>query len=1697
MVKAMGLFIGLSGGFLFSGQAATLTIDAQSNAWKTINPRIYGVNIANWCQHYYLKLCEPWLTNAGVTVVRYGATNLERYNYLNNRMYNVISKTNQYVPTSWESFVEWVQDDLQAEPFLQASVFGHVASDVGDADYNHEQSFEEVTDWVAAAGSNVVIWGVGNEPFIAWKLEGYQGERSNGEKYSYNDGAHGDQIYNEDIGYDAFFSRFIGVAEAIRAANPASVILGPTPANWWLYWSTDYSPYCPAKRVYPGDHEDEDGWYAMSSPVNQWNPRIFPERAGSPDVVGWEKNEKTGEFNDMRTMCQFAKRMAAYEAAHGTSVCTYLDFHRYMNADQDAVAVQETRDLWDPDYASYDKETGSSGTKTMILRRFQDIIDHYGPSLQMSLSEYDFFYWQGHPEEQQISALGQVDYLGVFAREGVQLACNWYIGEPDQSGGGYHHAADSAKQAMFDEHGNPNPKYWAFKLMSQHFRDKAIPAASSDNNMFSVYAGLDTSATVLTVAAHYKGQYSPWWAEENPGAFIEGQSYSNAMMTVSNFNITGVKKVLRYGRYDPFIVHMATGSVTVAGDSFSYEFEPLSVYLFQFYGTPNPSAEEAPATCLNVYPSTIDFGPYQTGVEVSDGVTNYSYAVKVTNNRKGGTTWSATESSDWLTMAGPASGDVDVTDRFFLTVTNRGSFAIGVHTACVTVTTSEGVAQVRVTMEVIPGEAEGETRIFDADTGSLAHTWYAEEPYSIGFYDIHGNPEDRNAPYIYTFAMDYAEKSSFGGLASMKVDFDRSAGDNVNGKLYGAFGSYGHVSDPPGPPEVWVPTGGDLADYILKIDIKSKTEGVGFTKTKLLMVITDDDGKIGKPNVGINTYNEVMEIEDGFWQTLSIPLDSAFFNWVYPGGQDGSLVSLDFSRIRQIEFCPWVGYDDKKGQLWIDNIRIETVNSQGNRYPVAAVSQSERLIGMVETVQLDGSGSYDPDGSIVAYEWRPSVGLSATNTASVVFTPPAVGTYVYELYVTDNHGVKSRNPAQVSIKVIPTLAADSLKLYSDEAMTKELSGVASNCLDVYVKMVCSAGGNATERDFVLAEVASTDVYGGDPYNDVDPIQIVLEETSPDSRIFIGQFRLAAFSRAAKSEIGFSEGCDITVSSASRSAAITIGSQSYGYCRPIDHVENGAFAFNYFGGVWCSYNDNDNNNTSVVDITASTEHANANSTQSMQGSGVLRQGPSGISDKMFGGIMTKITPLDDSVPNACTDISATTGVKGVSFWMKGNGTKIDIVLKSLSITNYDDYIYPLSHSPAGGWKRYYIPLADFYREGWGGGEAVLLEDALKRVNAIQFKFGSKINNQTNEVFVDDLAFFGGDVQYAAHSVYNKFNTLSLEGFGGLIANGLFAGSAAGWTLSGLAEYAPWGDGMINMAHWNGNSSSAGSISQQTSMGAITAGEAYKFDIQAEPGSANYTGKVYLDIVWLNAASAVISVSTTNVTAGLTYPGFKTFTTGWRTAPVGAVAARVQARSENSAVPPYSANNIKFDNAAFAGTVQTDDGWITTWSSGFSAIYVTNRVEGAKAAQIGCSLSNPDWVAGFLVAPYGMGVTETDFAECTGFSLCARRTPGFLSTGTIGARIRIAVFAGGSSAATAKTLWMPVDAGAWEDPILFSKDKFYATETFIDDDATTWAVWTGNWSDIGRVVIEYGPQTGGFDPYDVLLDNFRTCTGTYLH
>ncbi len=95
-----------------------------------------------------------------------------------------------------------------------------------------------------------------------------------------------------------------------------------------------------------------------------------------------------------------------------------------------------------------------------------------------------------------------------------------------------------------------------------------------------------------------------------------------------------------------------------------------------------------------------------------------------------------------------------------------------------------------------------------------------------------------------------------------------------------------------------------------------------------------------------------------------------------------------------------------------------------NQPPVAVAGAAQTITAPTGTVTLNGSASYDPDGTISAFSWvlisgPAAVTISNANTAGPVVTGFIPGVYTFQLSVTDNSGASGTD--QVLITVNPAV----------------------------------------------------------------------------------------------------------------------------------------------------------------------------------------------------------------------------------------------------------------------------------------------------------------------------------------------------------------------------------------------------------------------------------------------------------------------------------------------------------------------------------------------------------------------------------------------------------------------------------------------------------------------------------------------------
>jgi lysophospholipase L1-like esterase len=100
-----------------------------------------------------------------------------------------------------------------------------------------------------------------------------------------------------------------------------------------------------------------------------------------------------------------------------------------------------------------------------------------------------------------------------------------------------------------------------------------------------------------------------------------------------------------------------------------------------------------------------------------------------------------------------------------------------------------------------------------------------------------------------------------------------------------------------------------------------------------------------------------------------------------------------------------------------------------NTSPVANAG-TDQLINSNQSVQLDGSGSSDSDGTISQYSWTQTSGtavsITGSNTVNPVFTAPNVSareTLTFQLSVTDDDGATSSDSVSTTVNIAPTADA--------------------------------------------------------------------------------------------------------------------------------------------------------------------------------------------------------------------------------------------------------------------------------------------------------------------------------------------------------------------------------------------------------------------------------------------------------------------------------------------------------------------------------------------------------------------------------------------------------------------------------------------------------------------------------------------------
>ncbi|MEV4760830.1 glycoside hydrolase family 44 protein [Micromonospora sp. NPDC049559] len=363
------------------------------------------------------------------------------------------------------------------------------------------------------------------------------------------------------------------IGAAVKAADPSAATLGPV--GWgWTSW--DYSGL---------DQE-------VCGRTGCWaDPPDRAARDGLPFTT-W-----------------YLQQMKRYEDQHRQRVLDYFDMHFYPQASgvafgngndpaTNALRLRSTRALWDPSYL----DESWINTQVRLIPRMRELVAANYPGTKTAITEYN---WGALDHIN--GALTQADILGIFGREGLDLATLW--------------APPSAGQ----------PGAYAFRMYRNYdgaggrFGETAVRATSADQEKLSVYAaerGADGALTVMVVNK-------------------SGTELSSTVNLRKHYGTSA--KVYRYGASD--LNAIVAGSAPrilrpppqagAADGTFSYTFPADSVTLFVVEkpvpDTTKPTAPGTPAASqvgpdtvtLSWAPSTDNVGV--TGYDVWARHTDYIY----------------------------------------------------------------------------------------------------------------------------------------------------------------------------------------------------------------------------------------------------------------------------------------------------------------------------------------------------------------------------------------------------------------------------------------------------------------------------------------------------------------------------------------------------------------------------------------------------------------------------------------------------------------------------------------------------------------------------------------------------------------------------------------------------------------------------------------------------------------------------------------------------------------------------------------------------------------------------------------------------------------------------------------------------------------------------------------------------------------
>jgi len=657
MLKISLLAALLSGAALAQNPTASLTVDANANR-HAIDPRIYGVAYGTTAQ----------LSDLNVPLNRYGGNNSSRYNWqvnADNRdqdwYFESIGDASAVAGERGDTFISSTQA-AGARAMITIPMLDWVAklganrsklASFSQAKYGPQTGND--AQWYPDAGNGILKsngqYVTGNDPndanvpstssyqqqWVQHMATAFGPASTNAPRYYVLDNEHSiwhsthRDVHPTGATMDEVLARIKDYGATIRGTDPGALIVGPEEWGWSGYFYSGYD------QQYGSLH----GWSYLPDRTNH----------GGMDYLPWLLEQLKADGRHLLDV--FTVHYYPQGGEFSNDVSTTMQLLRNKS----------TRSLWDPNYV----DQTWINTQVMLIPRLRGWVDaYYDAGTPIGITEYN---WGAEPYIN--GATAQADILGIFGREGLNLAARWTT--PDAS----------------------TPTYKAIKLYRNYdgnkssFGDMSVSASGPNPDNVAVFAAQRTADSALTVMVINK--------------YLSGNTPVN--LALNNFAANGTAQVYQLTAANA-ITRLA--DLSFSGSTAAFTAPPQSITLLVLpTGTANvpPVAQASAMPTSGIAPLTVTFS--SAGSNDPDGsIASYSW-----NFGDGTANSSSASPAHVYQNAGSYTAVLTVTDNSGATATANAS---------VTVSANPLIAPTNLTGT--------------AGRGSVTLKWSDASTYQTGFY---------------------------------------------------------------------------------------------------------------------------------------------------------------------------------------------------------------------------------------------------------------------------------------------------------------------------------------------------------------------------------------------------------------------------------------------------------------------------------------------------------------------------------------------------------------------------------------------------------------------------------------------------------------------------------------------------------------------------------------------------------------------------------------------------------------------------------------------------------------------------------------------------------------------------------------------------------------------------------------------------